>query len=165
MVRKLEDLPELQREIIRSLKPRRSNAISLPEIQGLLGGEGFAASMDEVRRGVKGLIEYGAVRGVVGEEGKGYYLSRGIGSGYRNQGTLMGRTNPFRDSYKFLKRMFGSTLIIFGLGFFIYQNTVVSGAAVSSGTGSSSGYIILSLGAILIGSALLFASRNKKRKK
>ena len=63
----------------------------------MLEEEHYQAGFDEIREGLGELIEYGSVRGTVEKTGRKYFLSRGIGSGYRNQAKLLGKSNPVRD--------------------------------------------------------------------
>ena len=155
MVKRLESLTDEQKEILKALPSHRDEGMTLEEIRDVLDTEDYALPVAEMRKEMGGLIKYGAVRST---RDKKYYLSRGIGSGYRNQSKLLGKSNPVRDLIKFYQRITGGIFVLTGF-FFLYQNTRISGALISNGvvdTGS-----ILSIIAFIIGMVLLFISSKK----
>ena len=163
-MKSLEDLTNLEKEILKSLKPGRSRSKSLKNIHEFLKEEHYPAEFEKIREGLGKLIEYGAVRGMVEKTGRKYFLSRAIGSGYRNQAMLLGKQNPFRDTYKLIKRVVGSIFLLVGF-VFLYQNLTITGAVVSEVVKNKSTPLIFSLVSIFIGAFLLFLSGKKRFKK
>jgi predicted transcriptional regulator len=88
-MKRLENLTDLQREILKTLQLGKENAKSLNEIRDYLSKEEVDANIPDLRDEMSKLIAYGAVRGFVEKGGRRYALSRGFGSGYRNQGSLL----------------------------------------------------------------------------
>jgi hypothetical protein len=160
-MKSLEDLTDLQKEILKSLKPGRSRSKSLKDIREFLQEEHYPTEFKDIRDGLGKLIEYGAVRGMVEKTGRKYFLSRVIGSGYRNQAMLLGKPNPFRDTYKLIQRIVGGIFLLLGF-IFLYQNLTISGAVVSEVIKNKSTPLIFSLVSIFIGAFLLFLSAKKK---
>jgi len=165
MVKRLEKLTETQKGILEILPKSKNSAIKIDEIKIYLKkAEGIDAEDTEIRQELKGLIKYGSVRANL-EEDKGevkYFLSRGIGSGYRNQRTLHGKFNPFRDIYKSYKRLFGTIFLVLGVGLVIYNGASVSGAVISLG---KIGLKIMPIAIIsfVIGLVLFLTSYKKKK--
>lgn len=160
-MKRLEDLTDLQKEILKSLKPGRSRSKSLKNIHEFLREEHYPTEFKNIRDELGELIKYGAVRGTVEKTGRKYFLSRGIGSGYRNQAMLLGKFNPFRDTYKLIQRIVGSIFLLLGF-IFLYQNLTISGAVVSEVIKNKSVPLISSVVSIFIGVFLLFLSTKKK---
>lgn len=163
-MKSLEDLTNLEKEILKSLKPGRSRSKSLKDIREFLQEEHYPTEFKDIRDGLGKLIEYGAVRGMVEKTGRKYFLSRVIGSGYRNQAMLLGKSNPFRDTYKLIQRIVGSIFLLLGF-IFLYQNLTISGAVISEVVKNKSIPLIFSLVSIFIGLFLLFLSAKKRFRK
>ncbi len=160
-MKRLEDLTDLQKEILKSLNPGRSRSKSLKNIHEFLEEEHHPTEFEDINDALGELIEYGAVRGTAEKTGRKYFLSRGIGSGYRNQASLLGKSNPFRDIYRLGKRILGSIFILLGF-IFLYQNLTITGAVISDVIKNKSITLISSLALIFIGAFLLFLSAKKK---
>jgi hypothetical protein len=164
MVKHLDELDSLQKEILKTLKSGRSSGLTTGEIKSAIERDGYEVpGLKEVKEGIGELIEYGSVRGNVLRGGeKKYYLARGLGSGVRNQARLLGKTNVFLDTYKFLQRIFGVAFLVFGIGFITYGGLSSTGNIISASTPSSLDIgFILSFMLMLIGGILLF--RNSKK--
>ncbi len=108
-MKRLEELSENQREILKSLMTRKKRGLTISEIKDSLEEIGFEdIGKREINEALNGLINYGAVRGDTQKTEEGsvrrYRLSRLVGSGARNQATLLGKRDPL-DTYKFVKRV------------------------------------------------------------
>lgn len=165
MVRRLDELPDIDKDIIKILKTGRDRALTASEIKEKIEDEtGGNVTKKEVYHGLSELIGYGSVRTVKvrkhGEEVTEYYLSRGIGSGGRNQAKLEGKANPFTDFYRLIKRITGAVLVLFSMGVLAYQGTTLSGAAISTAD-LINGNFILPLSLLILGGVLLFQSFKK----
>jgi hypothetical protein len=123
-----------------------------------------------VRERVQELIEMGYVRSRVEQVGKNreerFYLSMGVGAGGRRaRATLQGRNYVWGDLPKLLERVYkkatGAILILFGIGFFIYQNISLSGAVISVAELKVDNFI-LPCSSLILGGLLLFKSLKKK---
>jgi len=159
---RLENLSELQREIIRSLPQDSNKGVTLNEIKASLDDEEYNFSLNEIREGVRELLKYGAVRGKSEDNIKKYSLSRALGSGRRNQASLLNKFNPFRDMYKLIERVIGSVFVLFGV-FILYQNSTMSGSVISNIIKNQTNSSIISIGLVVLGGILLFLSFNKNK--
>ncbi|MBU2612478.1 MAG: CD20-like domain-containing protein [Nanoarchaeota archaeon] len=160
-MKRLEDLDELKQDIIRIIPSEEG--LSFKELKKILEEDGRDETLNslEIKENLKDLIKYGALKAYTQKEGEKvetkYYLTKGIGSGYRNQAKLLGKPNPIRDSYKFLKRMFGFIFILSGIGLFVYSPLKISGAAILEPlVYSPMGTSIVSFLLIFIGLIFLF---------
>jgi hypothetical protein len=166
MVKSLESLSDLEHDLIINLKTGKDRALSLEEIHDKIKKEtGEEHSIKEIYTALKKLMNYGSVRSHStnesrGEETKEYYLSRVVGSGARNKAKLAGEANPLVDIGKYFKRGFGYALILFGIGFFVYQNASLSGAVVSIAELKIDNFI-LPFSSLILGGLLLFKSLKK----
>lgn len=159
-MKRLEELGDVEKEILKSLKSGRSRGLTTPEIRDTLIKEGHTTTLKEVKEGVGELIDYGSVRGYVNRSGdRTYYLSRGLGSGYRNQTKLLGKPNLLLDTYKFFQRVFGVVFVLFGLGSIIFLSLSLTGKVILAQMPSPvNAMFYLSFLLVLIGGALLFIS-------
>lgn len=162
-MRHLEDIDDLGKEILQKLRGRKEGGLTTREIRDAIeedmGGD-YRVKGEEVRNQLGELIERGDVKAYTKKDGKvKYYLSKGIGSGYRSQKKLQGR-DFFYNISKMYERILGSIFILFGLGFFIYQNSSMSGAVISNSTSMETSFIV-SFCALALGGFLLFKSFKK----
>ena len=163
MTKRLEKLTETQKEILKTLPLGKD--VKREDILKYLKKEGVKIDDAELKNELEGLIKYGSLRSSFedkkDEEGMTYNLSRGIGSGYRNQRKLQGKSNIIQDTYKLYKRIFGSVFIVFGIGLVIYNGAFISGAAISFKEGTSALY--LGVISFILGIALFLAPSKKKK--
>ncbi len=154
-MKRLEQISDVEKEILKSMSSGPSRGLTTSRIKDVLTSEGYQTTLDEVRKGIGELITYGSVRGYVTPAGKRvYYLSRGLGSGHRNQAKLMGKTNVFMDAYKLFKRIFSAVFLLFGLGSIIFLGLSPTGKVISISAFPVNIAVFLSFLLIFIGAAL-----------
>jgi hypothetical protein len=160
---RLESLAGEQRGII-SFLGGKGEAENIESIKEYLNKGGYGkVSETEIRKNIEALRKYGylssKIMGSAGDREERFYLTGGLGAGRRARAAIQGRT-----LWKYLSglnnRVRGTILILFGIGFFIYQNTSLSGAVVSIAE-LRNGNFILPFSSLILGGLLLFKSLKK----
>ncbi len=163
-MKRLENLPDLQKDILKVLAKDKENGLTEAEIKNLVTPlYSTAPTLKDIDENLSKLIEYGSVRGYTNKNNKitevKYYLSRVLGSGSRNQSKLLGKPNPFRDTYKLFKRIIGAVFALFGVGIIAFDFSSVSGHVIANSSSNSvPGLFLGALGLIALGVALVYRS-------